>query len=346
LEKVRLGKTDMMVPKLGFGGIPIQRVSEDDAVSVVRKCLELGINFIDTANAYTTSEERIGKAISGRREELIVATKTLGRTRDAVENHLRLSLKRLGTDYIDLYQFHNVSDADALETICDPDGPMAVVAEARRGGLVRHVGVTSHSLDIAKELVKSGYFETIMFPLNFITCEAADDLVPLAREQDVGFIAMKPLEGGRLDSVNLAFKYLFQFPEVVTVVGIEKVEEILEIVDILNESLTISESERAEMERLRQELGKVFCRRCDYCQPCTQEIPISSVMDYPSLFRRLPPERIFSGFVADAMEKAADCTKCGECEERCPYGLPIQDMIENYVSRYREDKARYLERKA
>ena len=333
----------MMVSKLGFGSIPIQRVSEDDAIAVASKCLDLGTTFIDTANAYTTSEERIGKAISGRREGLVIATKTLARKGDEVESQLKLSLQHLGIKSIDLYQFHNVSDSDTLGTILNPDGPMAVTAEAKRLGLVKHVGVTAHSLDIAKQLVKSDHFETIMFPLNLITCEAADELLPLAREHDVGFIAMKPLEGGRLTNARLAFKYLLQFPEVVTIVGIEKVEEIIEIVDILKGPLAITKSEQKEIGRLRRQLGKRFCRRCDYCQPCTQGIPISVVMDYPSLFKRLPPEKIFYGFVADAMERATQCTKCGECEERCPYGLPIQEMLEDYVKRYQTEKVKYWE---
>jgi len=341
LEKVRFGKTDMMVSRLGFGGIPIQRVSEDEAVAVVRKCVELDINFIDTANAYTTSEERVGKAIAGCREDLIVATKTIERTPDAVAAHLKLSLERMQTDYIDLYQFHNVSDPAAVAAICDPNGPMAVVAEAKRQGVVRHIGVTSHSLDMSKELVKTDLFETIMFPLNFITSEATEELLPMVEERDMGFIAMKPLEGGRLSNVALAFKYLYQFPRVVTIVGIEKEEEIVEIADILKGPMGITEADKLEMERYRQELGKVFCRRCNYCQPCTQEIPIAIVMDFPSLFLRLPPHRIFSGFIAEAMEKAATCIKCGDCEERCPYGLPIQDMVEDYAGRYQAEKAKY-----
>lgn len=341
MERVRLGRTDLMVSKLAFGGIPIQRVSPDYAVSVVRRCLALGINFIDTANAYTTSEERIGKAISGQRENLIIATKTLCRTRGEVEEHLKLSLKRLGTDYIDLYQFHNIVDADTLKTVLD--GPMAVVREAKKAGLVRHIGVTSHSMDMARELVRSDYFETIMFPFNLITHEAADELVPLANEHDVGFIAMKPLEGGRISNVSLAVKYLFQFPSVVTVVGIEKIEEIEEIAEVLKRPLAISGSEETEIDKLRQELGIAFCRRCDYCQPCAQEIPISFVMDYPSLQRRLPPKRVFVEFVAEAMDKAANCNKCGECEERCPYGLPIREIIEGYVAEFEVGKARYLQ---
>ena len=244
METIRLGRTDMMVSKLGFGGIPIQRISEDEAVAVVKRCLDLGITFIDTANAYTTSEKRIGKAISGRREGLILATKSSSRTRDGVESHLELSLKQLGVESIDLYQFHGVDDFKTLDMVLNPNGPMVVVEEAKRTGLVKHIGITSHSMDTAKEAVKSDCFETIMFPFNVISYEAADELLPLTREHDVGFIAMKPLAGGNLDNITIAFKYLFQFPDVVPIPGIEKIHEIEEIVQVLEGPWQMTEAEQ------------------------------------------------------------------------------------------------------
>lgn len=341
MEKIRLGRTGMKVTQLGFGGIPIQRVSDDEAVAVVRRCLELGIRYIDTANAYTTSEVRIGKAISGLRPEVILTTKSGSRTPEGVESHLKLSLKQLGVEYIDLYQFHNVADADSLEKIMAPDGPMTAVEEAKKAGVIKHIGVTSHSMDMAKELVKTDRFETIMFPFNFITCEAADELLPLAREHDVGFIAMKPLAGGMLDNVTIAFKFLLQFPDVVFIPGIEKVHEIDEIAQVLAGPWQMTEAEEQEMQRLREELGSRFCRRCDYCQPCTEQIPISMVMLSKSFAKRLPPQRVFSGVFAEAFEKAANCTECGECETRCPYHLPIREIIAQQVEWYQEDKRKY-----
>ena len=196
METTRLGRTNMMVSKLGFGGIPIQRISEDEAVAVVNRCLDLGITFVDTAHNYTNSQVRIGKAIQGRREEIILATKSQELTREGVEKQLKQSLEQLGVEYIDLYQFHNITEQDSLNKILAPNGPMTLVEEAKKAGLVRHIGVTSHYIDMAKELVKSDRFETIMIPLNVIAFEAADELLPLAREHDVGFIAMKPLAGG------------------------------------------------------------------------------------------------------------------------------------------------------
>ena len=346
MEKIRLGKTNMMVSRLGFGGIPFRRVPEDEAVTVVRRCLELGVTFIDTANVYTTSEERIGKAISGRQEGLILATKSLARDRNGIASHLQLSLKQLGVETIDLYQFHNVSDFTTLDRILDPSGPRAVVEEAKRAGKVKHIGITSHQIDVAKKAVESDQFETIMFPFNFITCEAADELLPLAREHDIGFIAMKPLAGGMIDNATIAIKYLFQFPDVVSIVGIEKVHEIEEIVQLLDGPWAITEAEEAEMQRFREELGTRFCRRCDYCQPCPAEIPISTVMEFASFVKRVPPDVLFRATFIDAAEKAANCTECGDCEERCPYHLPIREMIAEQVELYQAEKRKYEEQLA
>ncbi|MFC2020255.1 aldo/keto reductase [Chloroflexota bacterium] len=346
MEMIRLGKTELMVSKLGFGGIPIQRRTEDEAVAVVRKALDMGINFIDTANGYTTSEEHIGKAVAGRRGKVIIATKSHSRTREGVEENLKLSLKRLDTEYIDLYQFHNIADSDSLNKILASGGAMALLEEAKRAGVVKHIGVSSHSMDTAKEMVKSGRFETIMFPFNFIASESADELLPLAREHDVGFIAMKPLGGGMLDNATIAFKYLFQFPNVVPIPGIEKVEEMEEIVRVLEGAQQMTEAEEDDMQRLRDELGSRFCRACDYCQPCTEGIPISTVLRIDSFAKRMPPERLFSEAVDKGMERAVNCTECGECETRCPYHLPIPGMIAEQVEWYQEEKRKYQEQLA
>jgi len=346
MKKIRLGRTEMMVTRLGFGGIPIQRVSEEEAIAVVRRCLELGITFIDTANGYTNSENCIGKAISRQREGLILATKSFARTSEEIKSHLKLSLERLGVEYIDLYQFHNVSDDNTLKIILDPNGPMAVIEEAKRAGVVKHIGVTSHQIDIAKELVKSNRFETIMFPLNFLYYEAIEELLPLARERDIGYIVMKPLAGGILDNATLAIKYLLQFPDLPFLAGIEKLPEIEEIARILEGPTALTPEEQKEIERLRQELGTRFCRRCDYCQPCQEGIPIADVMSFPSLNKRLPRVRLFTGKFAESYEKAADCTECGECEERCPYHLPIREMMTEHLKMYEVEKRKYQEQLA
>jgi predicted aldo/keto reductase-like oxidoreductase len=345
MEKIRLGRTGMMVSRLGFGGIPIQRDTEKEAITIVKRCLDLGINYIDTANGYSTSEERIGKAVAGRRKDVFIATKSGGRTREEVEKHLALSLERLQTDYVDLYQFHGVNNDKHLNAVLEPNGLLSFVKEAQKAGKIRHIGITSHQIDIARKAVATGLFETIMFPFNFVTDEAATELIPLARQHDVGFIVMKPLAGGMLDNATIAFKYLFQFPDIIPIPGIEKVPEIEEIVHILEHSPSLTKADKTQMARMKEELGKQFCHRCDYCQPCTMEIPISIVMTSPSFAKRLPEERFYGDMVAKAIEAAAKCADCGKCEERCPYKLPIRQILKERVTWFNTKKKEYLARK-
>ncbi len=343
MEKIRLGKTDMMVSKVGLGGVPIQKVSEDEAAAIVRRCLDSGVTFFDTAVEYTNSEARIGKAVHGQREGVILATKSNYGTRQEVESNLKKSLKQLGVTSIDLYQFHGISDFDTYAKVIDPNGPMAVVQEAKRAGLVKHIGITSHQIDVAKEAVKSGVFETLMFPFNFISCEPADELLPLTREYDVGFIAMKPLAGGRLQNATLAFKYLSQFPDVVSIPGIQRVNEIAEIVQVIQGPRQMTGEEQSEMQRLRKELGIRFCRRCGYCEPCPEGVPVLFLMDIIPFMINMPPQVVFADGIASRVEKAANCNKCGECEAKCPYGLPIMELLDEHSSFYQAEKRKYQE---
>ncbi len=340
METMRLGKTDLQVTKLGFGGIPIQRLSEEGAVEVVKKCIDLGINFIDTANGYTTSEERIGKAVKGIREKVIIATKTGARDRKTAEEHLKLSLKRLQTDYIDIYQFHGVSTPEHLTAVLE-GGLYTMAEEAKKAGIIRHISITSHSMDMAKKEGETDMFETIMYPFNVITSEPADELLPLCRKHDVGFLAMKPMAGGMLDNPTITFKYLRQFPNVLALVGIEKIAEIEEIVKLYEGPAEMTAAEKQRMQAMIDNLGKKFCRRCDYCQPCTVGIPISQVMTAQSFFKRMPPERFFGGMFDEAMKKATECVQCGECETRCPYNLPIMEMVADFAKWYYDEKETY-----
>jgi len=342
VRKIRLGKTGLEVSRVGFGGIPIQRLSEEKAIEVVQRCIDLGVTFIDTANGYTTSEERIGKAIAGRRGQVVIATKTGGRDKATAQEHLELSLKRLQTDYIDLWQFHGVSTFEAYEQVLGPGGAMEAAQEALEAGTVRHIGITSHSMEVALKAVSSGHFETIQFPLNFVTNEATAELVPLAIEHDVGFIAMKPMAGGLLDDANLAIKYLLQFDNVVPDPGIETAEEIEEIVGIVNGPWAMTTEEREEMERIRAQVDTRFCRRCGYCEPCPEGVRISTAMNVRSFWKRFPPERFFGGWVVEAIESARDCVECGECEEKCPNHLPIREMLVESIAFYEQAKETHL----
>ena len=340
MRTIRLGKTNLDVSRVGFGGIPIQRLTEAQAVKVVRRCLDLGVTFLDTAHGYTTSEARIGKALGAltgtpeRRHGVIIATKTPARDKATAQKHLLLSLERLNTDYIDLWQFHNVSSFEAYEQVLGPGGAMEAAQEALHAGVVRHIGITSHSMDVALKAVPSGHFETIQFPFNFVTHEAADELVPLAQAHDVGFIAMKPFAGGQLEDARLAIKYLLQFENVLPDPGIERVEEIEEIVDIVEQCWQLTPQERLELEQFRAQVDTRFCRHCEYCQPCPQEVRIPVVMNLRSFWKRFPPERFLASWVAQAVESAQNCTECGECEAKCPYHLPIQELLVENVSFY------------
>ena len=342
MRQTKLGKTGLMVSRIGFGGIPIQRLDDGEAVDVVRGCLDLGVTFIDTANGYTTSEERIGRAIAGRRDELVIATKTHARDRAGARANLELSLRRLGVEHVDIYQLHGVSNADALEKITAPGGAYEALVEAKQQGLIGHIGVSSHSLETATALVTSGLFETIQYPFNFIADEAERELLPLARANGVGFIAMKPMGGGLIPNARLAIRYLAQFQDVVPDPGIQAVSEMAELIAALPEGAGhLVESDRREMAAIRAELGTRFCHRCDYCQPCTEEIAISTVLSIGSNMRRFPMERVFGEQMTATVRKALDCQECGDCELRCPYNLSIRDMLKERVEFYFREKAAY-----
>jgi predicted aldo/keto reductase-like oxidoreductase len=337
MKTARLGKTGLTVSRVGFGGIPIQRLADDEAVRVVQRCLDLGITFFDTANGYSTSEERIGQALAalpGRREQIVLATKTGARDRAKAQEHLELSLQRLNVEAIDLWQFHNVGSFEAYEQVLGPGGAMEAAQQALEAGKVRHVGMTSHAMEVALEAVPSGHFETIQFPFNFVTNEAAERLVPLAREYGLGFIAMKPFAGGLLDNATLAIKYLLQFDGGVHDPGIERVEEIEEIVRIVAGPWELTPQERREIERVCAEADTRFCRRCGYCEPCEQGVQISLVTNLRSFWKRFPPEQFATGWLASGLESAGRCIECGECETKCPYHLPIREMIAENIEFY------------
>jgi predicted aldo/keto reductase-like oxidoreductase len=211
---------------------------------------------------------------------------------------------------------------------------MEAAQEALQAGKVRHIGFSSHSMDMALKMVPTGHFETIQFPFNFVTSEPADKLLPLVEEHDLGFIAMKPFAGGMLADAKLAIKYLLQFDAVVPDPGIETTEEIEEVLDIVNGPWELTAQERQAMENFRAQAGARFCRRCEYCQPCPQGVRISTIMNLPSFLKRFSEEKLLEGWIADAIQTGENCIECGECEEKCPYHLPIREMIIENIALY------------
>ena len=340
MDKIRLGKTDMMVSRIGFGGIPIQLQTEDEAIGTIRRSLALGINYFDTSDNYGTSEARIGKAIANRKNKPFVATKVGSQTKE-VESHLANSRKALGVDSIDVYQFHNVSDFGTLKSILAPNGALAVLQKAKKAGEIKHIGISSHQIDVAKEAIKSGQFETIMYPFNFITCEAAEELINLAADYDLGFIAMKPFAGGRIKNIAVAVKYLLQFPNVMVLPGIGNASQIEQIVDILKSPQLTPEEQRI-IQQTRDKMSSRICRHCDECLPCPQNVAVSYVLDFEPLSMGFPGESFYSGPMAAAMAVAATCDNCGQCETRCPYNIPVRAMLAEYVRKFDSEKKKFL----
>lgn len=340
MEKLILSRTGLAVTRVGFGGIPIQRLPEEEAVAVVKGCLDLGVNFLESGRAYTISERCIGRAISGRRDGLVLASKTARRGKEKAGADIKSSLEDLGVDYIDLYQLHNVSDMETYARVTGPGGALSALKEAKESGIIGHIGISCHTMEPAKKAVTSGLFETVQYGLNFIVTTAAKELLPLCREHGVDFIVMKPLGGGALEYPNVALKYLMQFPDIAILLGVEKVAEMEEAVRIISGPREMDKEEKRRMAELARELGSTFCRRCDYCQPCTEEISISTVMSMKTFWKRLPADQFFSGWIAEAIEKGVSCSHCGDCEERCPYHLPIQDIMTENLEWYEREKSR------
>jgi predicted aldo/keto reductase-like oxidoreductase len=254
------------------------------------------------------------------------------------------SLENLRTNYLDIWQFHGVNRMEAYEEIMGTGGAYEAALEAHADGRIRHIGFSSHSLEVALRMVPSGAFEVVQFPLNFIAREAADTLVPLCKKHDVGFIGMKPFAGGMISDANLAIKYILQYDNVVPDPGIEKLSDIEEIVDIVNGSWTLSREEQERIDELHASTGNRFCRQCEYCGPCPNGVIIHGILYVQHLFELWPPERFFCwGFILDAVKSAENCTECGLCEPKCPYNLPIREMIKEMISFYREKEREHAE---
>ncbi len=335
MRNTLLGRSGLEVSAVGFGGIPIQRVSEEEAVRAIRRALDLGVTFIDTAAAYGDSQRKIGAALRGRSERVVLATKSGDATREGILRDVDRARSEMGADVIDLFQFHCVSSREKWDAIRAPGGALSGLLEAREKGRIAHIGITSHSLDLSLELVEDPVLETIQFPFNLVTSEPADELIPKARKLGLGFIVMKPLCGGEYDDAGLAFKFLNGFPDLVPIPGIERPEQIEEIVGIVESGAILEGEEKARAEKVASDLGKKFCRRCGYCEPCPNGVPIVTVMILESCIRRMPREALIGWPAGVIVEGAPNCAECGDCEEKCPYDLPIMETVKESLEKAR-----------
>ena len=322
-----LGRTGLQVSAIGFGGIPIQRVSDAEAVDIVHRALDLGINFFDTARGYTDSEAKLGTVLRKRRKEAIIATKSMARTAGAMAADIRASLKAMGVDYIDLYQMHNIKHKAALEKVLSPGGALEALQQAKEAGFIGHIGVTGHIKEFLLETLKVPAIETIQFPFNPVEANGVRELLDLSGQTETGVIIMKPLAGGAFSNANLALRFILEHPVSTVIPGMDSLKQLEENVKAGLDPLPLSARERSVLDEESGRLGTVFCRRCEYCRPCRQGIDIPTVFLFDGYYRRYNLQE-WARERYHALKATADqCVGCGECEERCPYSLPIREML-------------------
>ena len=337
MDQIRLGRTELYVSKTAFGALPIQRISHADAVKLVRRAYESGINYFDTANAYTDSEEKLGAALHDVRHEVIISTKSGGGDKKTVQTHIEESLRCLQTDYIDLFQFHNPAQLPDPE---DPDGPFAAVLEAKQKGYIRHIGITNHRLKVARAAIDSGNFETMQFPFCYLAAPQDLEIVEKCKAADMGFIAMKGLSGGLLNNAEACYAFMQEYPNVVPIWGIQREEELDQWLELTARDPHVTPEIQAVIDKDRKELAGNFCRSCGYCLPCTAGIDIPQAARMSALLRRSPYQPYMSDEWYAKMHKIEECVHCDACKSRCPYGLDtpalLQAMLKDYDAFYAE----------
>lgn len=341
MEYVALGKTNLMVSRSSFGALPIQRVSDEQAVAILRAAYEGGINFFDTARAYSDSEKKVGYAFYGMRKEVFIATKTAAKTGEELQRDLAASLEALQTDYIDIYQLHN---PPFVPVPGGSDGLYDALRAAKADGNIRHIGITSHSLERAQEAARSGLYETVQYPFSLLSTEEEVAFVKECADLDVGFIAMKALCGGLLTNLPLALGYLRQYENVVPIWGMQRLEEVEQLLYFEQHLPVVDDAFKVDVETERASLSGDFCRGCGYCMPCPAGIPINDANRMKQLLRRSPTCNFLTEEWKEKMLRINDCSKCGLCASKCPYGLkPFETLpshLEDFLTFYEEKKSR------
>lgn len=333
MEKMILGRTGLEISRSGFGALPIQRVSFEEAARLLNRALDAGINYIDTARAYSDSEAKIGAGVGNRRSEFFIATKTHAKTGEALKKDLETSLRELKTDVIDVYQFHNPG---FVPVPGGEDGLYDAAVQARREGKIRFIGITQHSIERAFQAVNSGLYDTMEYPFNHLSTERDRELVRLCSEKNVGFVAMKALSGGLVTDARLPFVFLRAYANVVPIWGFQKMEELNQIIDMeQNPPVRTDEIDRL-IERDRRELSGAFCRSCGYCLPCPADIKIPQANRMMQLLGRAVWQNYVTAEWQREMEKIETCVHCGACAKRCPYGLKPYESMREQLKGYRE----------
>lgn len=326
--QVTLGKTGITVDKNGFGALPIQRISSDDAVYLLHKALDHGITFYDTARSYTDSEEKLGRAFAGMRDRIYIATKTPSVTAEGFWKDLETSLGLLKTDYVDIFQFHNPAFCPKPG---DGSGLYEAMLEAKKQGKIRFIGITNHRLSVAREAIDSGLYDTMQFPFSYLATEKDLEIVEGCRRQNMGYLCMKALSGGLITNSAAAYAYLAQYPHVLPIWGVQREKELDEFLSYMDNPPLLDDKLRAVIEKDREQLLGNFCRACGYCMPCPVGIEINTCARMSLLIRRSPSAAQLTEEAQAMMKKIEDCLHCGQCSKKCPYHLDTPALLaENY----------------
>lgn len=335
MKKVRLGRTGLSVTQLGWGGIPIQRVSQEEAVAVVRAVVEMGVDLIDTARGYTDSEQKIGLALQTLKRPVVLSSKSQLRTRK-IEEDVGKSLEQMRVKKIDIYHLHAVNRFEEYEEIVKSGGAYEGLLRAKDRKQIDHIGISSHNLKVLERAIEDNFFDVIMACYSFLEPDAKKKVFPMARAKGIGIIAMKPFSGGVIGDPAPALKFVLQQPDVVTIPGSETMEKARANWEVFLQGPRLTEKDWDRIETLRRELDHQFCRRCDYCQPCTEKISIQHILGVRLIVKRFGLKTEQLDWFRSLIEKARNCSECGDCLKRCPYQLPIPELIKENLAWYDE----------
>lgn len=338
MEYKILGKTGLKVSSLAFGALQFARIDRKDAINLVHSAIDYGINLIDTAHMYPCSEEILGEALNGIRNSIYIITKSISRNKEEFLNDFNTSLKRLNTDYIDIFMFHSISKKEEFKTLKD-EGIIDVLIKEKQKGKVRFIGFSCHNPEVIDNFYELDDFSVLMVPLNFMTDEyVRSPYYEKFEKFNTGLLAMKPFGGGRLTDIELCFKFLRQYPKFIPVAGMQNLKELKENIKYIEQKDLLNDHDKVKIKKITQELGTKFCRQCGYCMPCPNNIKITDVNFIKVYYKQMPVDKFNAMGLDEIVEVAKTCTECGECSEKCPFNLDVPSIIKENIKFYEDIK--------
>ncbi|MCX6383724.1 MAG: aldo/keto reductase [Actinobacteria bacterium] len=334
MEYKILGKTGLTVSSIAFGALQFARIDRKEAINLVHLAYDYGINLIDTAHNYPGSEEILGEALKNIRDKIYIITKSLSRNKKEFLNDFNMSLKKLNTDYIDIFMFHSISKENEFELLKN-EGIIEALVKEKKKGKVRFIGFSCHNPQVIDRFYELDDFSTLMVPLNFMTGEYVQKQIYEKFEQfNIGLLAMKPFGGGRLADIELCFKFLRNYPKFIPVAGMQNLKELEENIKYLGQADLLNENDKEKIKKISQELGTKFCRQCGYCMPCPKNISITDVNFIKVYYKQMPMDKFYNMGLKEIVKTAKTCTECGECSEKCPFNLDVPAIIKENIEFY------------